>query len=49
MRAGWVRLIDIVAAADAIISHLTRGDLRDELIFDAVKRLTIVVDSEHQA
>lgn len=31
------RLDDIVAAIDAIRSHLTRGDLSDGLVFDAVR------------
>jgi len=31
------RLADIVASADAIASHLERGDLEDGLIFDAVR------------
>ena len=31
------RLRDIVAAAEAIASHLTRGELSDGLIYDAVR------------
>ena len=31
------RLQDILAAADAIHSHVTRGDLIDGLVFDAVR------------
>jgi uncharacterized protein with HEPN domain len=31
------RVTDILAAMDAIRSHLTRGDLSDGLIFDAVR------------
>jgi uncharacterized protein with HEPN domain len=31
------RVADILAAIDAIRSHLTRGDLSDGLIFDAVR------------
>lgn len=31
------RLLDIVAAADAIASHLQRGEITDGLIFDAVR------------
>lgn len=31
------RLADIVASADAIDSHLERGDLDDGLVFDAVR------------
>jgi uncharacterized protein with HEPN domain len=31
------RLADIVAAADAIASHLERGRLDDGLVFDAVR------------
>jgi uncharacterized protein with HEPN domain len=31
------RVADILAAIDAIRSHLTRGDLADGLIFDAVR------------
>jgi uncharacterized protein with HEPN domain len=31
------RLDDVVAAADAIASHLARGDLHDGLVFDAVR------------
>lgn len=37
MRDSRARLADIVAAADAITEHLTRGDLRDGLVFDAVR------------
>lgn len=31
------RLEDILAAIDTIATHLQRGDLRDELVFDAVR------------
>lgn len=31
------RLADVVAAAEAIAAHLTRGDLDDGLVFDAVR------------
>lgn len=31
------RLTDIVAAIDAISRHLTRGDLHDGLVYDAVR------------
>ena len=31
------RLEDILAAIDAIRTHLTRGDLSDSLVFDAVR------------
>lgn len=31
------RLIDILAAADAIASHLQRGGIEDGLVFDAVR------------
>jgi uncharacterized protein with HEPN domain len=31
------RLGDILAAIDAIRAHLTRGDLSDSLVFDAVR------------
>jgi uncharacterized protein with HEPN domain len=31
------RVTDILAAIDAIRSHLTRGDLSDGLVFDAVR------------
>ena len=31
------RLDDVLAAADAIASHLTRGDLSDGLVFDAIR------------
>ena len=31
------RLEDILAAADAIRAHLTRGELSDSLVFDAVR------------
>jgi uncharacterized protein with HEPN domain len=31
------RLVDIVAAADAIAAHLQRGSVSDGLIFDAVR------------
>jgi uncharacterized protein with HEPN domain len=35
-RRDGERLADIVASADAIASHLERGDLDDGLVFDAV-------------
>ena len=31
------RLRDVLAAIDAILSHLARGDLSDGLVFDAVR------------
>jgi len=31
------RLADILSAADAIANHLSRGDLTDGLVFDAVR------------
>jgi uncharacterized protein with HEPN domain len=31
------RLVDILAAADAITAHLRRGGLEDGLVFDAVR------------
>ena len=31
------RLVDVIAAAEAIASHLERGDLDDGLVFDAVR------------
>lgn len=31
------RLLDVIAAAEAIASHLERGDLDDGLVFDAVR------------
>jgi uncharacterized protein with HEPN domain len=31
------RLLDIVAALDAIDSHISRGDVSDGLVFDAVR------------
>jgi uncharacterized protein with HEPN domain len=31
------RLEDILAAIDAIRAHLTRGELSDSLVFDAVR------------
>lgn len=37
MRESWARLIDILIAMEAIDGHLTRGDLQDDLIFDAVR------------
>ena len=37
MRGSGARLVDIVAAAEAIAGHLARGDLDDGLVFDAVR------------
>lgn len=37
MRDDRARLLDIVAAGAAIAEHLQRGDIRDGLIFDAVR------------
>lgn len=37
MRRSVARLVDIVVAIEAIDRHLTRGDLRDGLVFDAVR------------
>lgn len=37
MRRSVARLTDIVVAIEAIDRHLTRGDLRDGLVFDAVR------------
>jgi uncharacterized protein with HEPN domain len=36
-RHNHQRLADILTAADAITHHLTRGDLTDGLVFDAVR------------
>jgi uncharacterized protein with HEPN domain len=36
-RQDEARLQDIVEAIDAIRSHLTRGDLHDGLVYDAVR------------
>lgn len=36
-RRDQQRLADIVAALDAIVSHLSRGGLDDPLVFDAVR------------
>jgi uncharacterized protein with HEPN domain len=36
-RQDDARLGDIVEAIDAISAHLTRGDLRDGLVYDAVR------------
>jgi len=36
-RGDRQRLEDILAAIDAIRAHLTRGDLSDALVFDAVR------------
>lgn len=37
MRDDRTRLLDIVAAGLAISAHLERGEIRDGLIFDAVR------------
>jgi uncharacterized protein with HEPN domain len=37
VRQSQARLVDIVAAIEAIEGHMTRGDLRDGLVFDAVR------------
>ena len=37
MRQSRARLVDIVMAIKAIDDHMTRGDLRDGLVFDAVR------------
>jgi uncharacterized protein with HEPN domain len=37
VRPSWARFVDIVVAMEAIEGHLTRGDLRDSLVFDAVR------------
>jgi uncharacterized protein with HEPN domain len=37
VRQSWARLVDIVVAIEAIEGHMTRGDLRDGLVFDAVR------------
>lgn len=37
MRQSRARLVDIVMAIEAIDGHMTRGDLRDGLVFDAVR------------
>lgn len=36
-RASTARLLDIVAACDAIARHLSRGDAYDEIVFDAIR------------
>jgi len=36
-RQDTERLADIIVAAEAIAEHLTRGDLSDGLVFDAVR------------
>lgn len=36
-RADRLRLADVVNAVDAIRGHLTRGDLDDGLVYDAVR------------
>lgn len=36
-RRDHERLLDVIAAAEAIASHLERGDLDDGLVFDAVR------------
>jgi uncharacterized protein with HEPN domain len=37
VRQSRARLVDIVMAIKAIDDHMTRGDLRDGLVFDAVR------------
>ena len=37
MRGDQDRLADVLAAAEAIADHLTRGSLQDGLVFDAVR------------
>lgn len=37
MRNNVQRLIDVLAAADAIDGHMGRGNLTDGLVFDAVR------------
>ncbi len=37
MRNDAQRLVDVLAAADAIADHLGRGSLTDGLVFDAVR------------
>ena len=37
------RLLDVVAALDAIDAHLRRGDLGDGLVFDAVRARLIEI------
>ena len=39
------RLEDILAAIDAIRAHLTRGELSDALVFDAVR--VRLIESSH--
>lgn len=36
-RTTIIRLLDIAAACDAITRHVTRGDIEDELVFDAIR------------
>lgn len=36
-RASTTRLQDIAAACDAIARHVARGDVDDEIVFDAVR------------
>jgi len=38
-RRDDVRLADVIAAADAIASHLDGGGLDDGLVFDAARRI----------
>lgn len=42
-RADEHRLADVVAAIDAIQAHLSRGDLSDGLVYDAVRLRLIEV------
>ena len=43
------RLEDILAAIDAIRAHLTRGELSDALVFDAVRVRLIEIDEAVKA
>lgn len=43
------RLVDIIAAADAIASHIGRGGLDDGLVFDAVRVRLIELDEAAKA
>lgn len=45
MRQSRARLVDIVMAIKAIDDHMTRGDLRDGLVFDAVRVRLIELES----
>jgi Protein of unknown function DUF86 len=37
------RLIDVIAAVEAVQQHLTRGDLSDGLVYDAVRARLIEI------